>query len=148
MTKRTPSRASSGFNSPAILSQPYSASIEATLLLNAGGVESAIDLGRELTIAEECGDPRTLRFRTAETEFPLVAGTFGDLLLAARLWVRQWNVVSLHLFRRQARPNPFTTHGNALLLQLRALFRGHLTLYLAEDQLQVGQVLVIDLHVA
>ncbi|MNE82549.1 hypothetical protein D3C80_1792780 [compost metagenome] len=48
----------------------------------------------------------------------------------------------------QAHANTFTAHVDALFLQCRLLFRGDLIAQLAEDQLQIRQVLVIDLHVA
>ncbi|MCY1176423.1 hypothetical protein D9M73_166910 [compost metagenome] len=116
--------------------------------MNAGGVERPVNLGGEFAITEERRHAGSLGFRAAETEFPLIAGAVGDFLFAARLQIGQRNVVGLDLFRGQARPDPFTAHGDALLFQLRTLLRGHLALDLTEDQLQVRHILLIDLHVA
>ncbi|CAI8950727.1 hypothetical protein EMIT0P253_50157 [Pseudomonas sp. IT-P253] len=138
---------SSRLNGPAILTQPHSAAFKTALLLDAGGIESAINFGGELAVTEECGDTGTLRFRTAKAEFPLIAAAISDFLLAARLRVGERNIVSLDLLWSQARPDPLTPHRDALLLQLRALRRGHLALQLTKDQLQIRQILVIDFHV-
>ncbi|MNQ87373.1 hypothetical protein D3C85_1025930 [compost metagenome] len=121
------------------------------MLLHAGGIEGAVDLGQELAVAEELSLTIALGFRAAEGELPDIAVALGDFLCTAGLGILQRDVIGFHLLRRQTGTYALTGHADPLLgqatLDHRPLFRRQV-LQLAEHEAHVRQRLAIDLHVA